>query len=333
MKKTQKGFTLIELLVVIAIIGILASMLLPTLAKAKKKANRLKCSSNVGQLTKGLTSAAGDFEGQFPWQMTAEEGNSAYRDFARKTNWKGSINGNGKSGAKNPGKNSRNSNWGWARYIQYVWYIPTIMDNLESAKGLLSPSDPAMKRNNDTQVREIGVSTAYAGWGIKAKGKTDDSHFNHRAVSYGLCLGGDTLLGDSILAITRNVDGDAKHKNGKHTTDAIKGPVKAIPAGQYFSAANQSNQWIGSRDHMGCHLTHASSGKWSDPAATAAASQYGTKYLMSGLDDSQGNVSKSDGSVVQADNATLAGLVKAHAEAVGGNLSQQTSAVIRPNTR
>ena len=50
-----KKFTLMELLVVVAIIGILASMLLPSLGRAREKAKTAVCVSNISQVNKALS--------------------------------------------------------------------------------------------------------------------------------------------------------------------------------------------------------------------------------------------------------------------------------------
>jgi len=200
----RKAFTLIELLVVVAIIGILASMLLPALAKARKKGNRAKCLNNLGQVAKAWNGFAADEQnGEYPWMMTQRSLNPVYDDIPRGTT--GETWGRGK--------------WWYMRDIELVWY-PTGGD-LGTIRTLLSPCDPGSKDGNQrwyaneidaTKHRQRGC---FAGWNM----------VENYAQSYAVHLGSSAQAPGTILAMTKNFVGQ--------DNTAYAGRYKLLPTQPY----------------------------------------------------------------------------------------------------
>ena len=65
-RRAARAFTLVELLVVIGIIALLISILLPSLAKARKAANTVKCSANIRSIVQGMQIYASQNNGAIP---------------------------------------------------------------------------------------------------------------------------------------------------------------------------------------------------------------------------------------------------------------------------
>ena len=299
-KIDSKAFTLIELLVVIAIIGILASMLLPTLAKAKKKANRLKCANQLGQIAKAVTSFTTEYD-QTPWQITAEDGNAHYRVYndGQGGGWRG--------------------DWTWA-LDPYHWHTGShvITQELGSAKAFHSPSDPKAKRQNDEKVRQAGW-----GWRNATADPSQNHGYKHRSLdqgqSYAICLGSDALQGDSLLGFTRNLGGDDNSRTSVGYTANYGGADRAHGFRRHWGT-----------DHRLCINLHNNAGNPMASGTYDAAAMGGTVgwngadaggtlkyYALSGLDAAQGNLVTTDGSTQQTDDAGLSAAIAKHGAGEG----------------
>ena len=310
----RQGFTLIELLVVVAIIGILASMLMPALAAAKKKASRVKCANNMKQYGQVFNGFASDHKQRLPWLLSARDGSAVYSvvDARAPKNVK----------TNNKGRENNKGSWTHAMDIGRVWNAVDIGKvGLRTVNMLASPLDPDAKKANDAEFskltakgkRKKGVSGGgFATASTKNKNRGNDIHVN--AQSYAIHLGADVQKPKTIVALTRNFRGNAgidfTYPGGKLSKGAASYP-RALRVDNNTRLRNCEFIGKGFRPNL-----------------------YGRSFyqrsIMSGLDAKQGNVACIDGHTEQVNDARFKEMTQEHAKERGGITAAVSLVATRP---